>query len=309
MGSAVLLHVVGYAAVAVFVLAVVIRYTRLSRMPIHVRWELYPVAHEADRAHYGGSVLEEVDWWTKPRHKSMIGELKVMIPEIGFLAALFHHNRKLWWRSFPFHFGLYCLAGFIGLTIVGAIAGVAGANVGPDGGAWAVLHWLTVVVGVVGLCLAFLGAVGLLTYRLSDPDLRNYTSPGTIANLLFFIVALGVGLAAFAVADTGFIQVRGYVASLISFDLTAEVTSPLVWAEILLGAILIAYIPMTHMSHFFTKWFTYHKMKWDDEPNVVGGKIEKRVIEAVQQPVTWAAPHIKADGKKNWVDIATEEID
>jgi hypothetical protein len=29
-----------------------------------------------------------------------------MVPEILFLVALRAHNRQLWTRSFPFHFGL-----------------------------------------------------------------------------------------------------------------------------------------------------------------------------------------------------------
>ena len=78
--------------------------------------------------------------------------------------------------------------------------------------------------------------------------------------------------------------------------------------ELVLTVLLIAYIPMTHMSHFFLKWFTWHQIRWDDEPNKVGSKIEKKIMEQVQYPVSWSAPHINADGKKNWVDIATEDL-
>ena len=69
---------VTYASVAVFVIAVVTKFVKYASMPIHLRWELYPVAHEKGRAHYGGSYLEEPDWWTKSRESSLIGELKVM---------------------------------------------------------------------------------------------------------------------------------------------------------------------------------------------------------------------------------------
>ena len=27
------------------------------------------------------------------------------------------------------------------------------------------------------------------------------------------------------------------------------------------------------------------------------------------QPVTWAAPHIKGDGRRTWADVATEEME
>ena len=35
---------------------------------------------------------------------------------------------------------------------------------------------------------------------------------------------------------------------------------------------------------------------------------EKKIQEILQQPVTWAAPHIGADGRKSWADVATEEM-
>ena len=119
--SSVLL-VITYASLAVFFAAIAAKSVKLSRLPIHLRWELYPVAHERGRASYGGSYLEESDWWTKPRHSSLVGELKVMIPEILLLAAVWEHNRKHWLRSFPFHFGLYLSAGLIGLLLLGGAA-------------------------------------------------------------------------------------------------------------------------------------------------------------------------------------------
>jgi hypothetical protein len=36
--------------------------------------------------------------------------------------------------------------------------------------------------------------------------------------------------------------------------------------------------------------------------------MEKKIQKQLSYPVTWAAKHINADGKKNWVDIATEEV-
>ncbi|HJX73594.1 MAG TPA: hypothetical protein VJ307_05505, partial [Candidatus Deferrimicrobiaceae bacterium] len=87
-------YVVIYLALVVFAFAIIARFLMWSRLPMHLRWELYPVAHEASRAHYGGSYLEETDWWKKPREKSLVGELKAMIPEIVFLVALKEHNPK-----------------------------------------------------------------------------------------------------------------------------------------------------------------------------------------------------------------------
>jgi len=48
-----LLVIAPYLAAAVFLVAVAARWLKLKRMPVHLRWELYPVAHEANAAHGG----------------------------------------------------------------------------------------------------------------------------------------------------------------------------------------------------------------------------------------------------------------
>ena len=70
---------------------------------------------------------------------------------------------------------------------------------------------------------------------------------------------------------------------------------------------LVAYIPLTHMSHFFVKWFTWHRLRWDDSANVRGGRIELMIQQALTYPVSWSASHIAGDGKKTWAQVATEQ--
>ena len=123
-------YLVAYAGLGVFIVAVAMRIVMWVKMPMHVRWELYPVAHEAKKASYGGSYLEESEWWTKPREVSLVGALKVMVPEILFLVALKEHNRKLWLRSFPFHFGLYLITGSTALMVLQGILGFSGGGAG-----------------------------------------------------------------------------------------------------------------------------------------------------------------------------------
>ncbi len=313
MGS--ILLVVAYACVATFVAAVVHRFVKISSMPMHLRWELYPVAHEKGRADYGGSYLEESNWWTKPRESSKLGELKVMIPEILLLAGVWEHNRSQWARSFPFHFGLYLLAGLIGLLLLGGIATAVGANVSSDGRTvWSAIHHLTYIVGFAGMALALIGALALLSRRMFDEDYAEYTKKGDYFNLAFFVVTLVVALAAHTLVDPTFSGIREYVTQLVTFDFAAANAGngsllSLAGLEIVLGCLLLAYIPLTHMSHFFTKWFMYHDIRWSDEPNFKGSKIEKKIQEALQYPVSWSAPHIRGDGKKNWVDVATSGVE
>jgi nitrate reductase gamma subunit len=309
------LLIVSYASAAVFLFAVITRAAKILSLPMHVRWELYPVAHEKGRARYGGSYLEEPDWWTKKRESSKIGELKVMIPEILLLSAVREHNRGHWYLTFPFHFGLYLLAGTIVLLLVGGVASASGADVSASGGGLLeALHHLTYMVGYIGLVLALIGALTLFGRRTFNPDYREYTAAGDYFNLLFFIVTAVVALTAQLVADPDFGALRAFFHRLVTCDLstaTASLTAHqgLMTAEIVLAALLLAYIPLTHMAHFFTKWFMYHDIRWGDEPNIRGGRMEKKINEVLHYPVSWAAPHIRGDGKKTWADVATEGVE
>ena len=305
-------YMIAYCGIAIFLVACIARFKMWSKMPMHLRWELYPVAHEGGgRAAYGGSYLEESDWWTKPRHVSMLGEAKVMVPEILFLEALKEHNNQLWRRSFPFHFGLYLVAACTMLMIVNGILwallpGVMGGVIGT------LFSWLIPVTGYAGLILGLIGAFGLIQRRRTRP-LRDYTAPMDVINLGFFVVAFGTALVTALWVDRGFHTVSTFVANLVSFNVAPlpgngpEVVMPMVSAVLL--ALLVAYIPLTHMSHFVGKYFAYHSIRWADEPNLPGGKQEKVIHELLDQPVSWSADHIKGDGKKTWLDVATEDIE
>jgi nitrate reductase gamma subunit len=142
--------------------------------------------------------------------------------------------------------------------------------------------------------------------RLTDSDLKPYTNFSHIFNLLFILVTLALAAAAFALGDH-LAPYREYIASLITVNLRAPAGGPLTVLSILAVSVLIAYIPLTHMSHFFVKWFTWHEIRWDDAPNVKGGRIEKMIEEALQYRVSWSADHVKSNGKKTWAEVATEE--
>ena len=303
-------YVIAYLGIAFFFIAVVARFLMWSRMPMHLRWELYPVAHEGGgRAAYGGSYLEEGDWWKKKREVSLLGELKVMVPEILFLVALKEHNKKLWTRSFPFHFGLYLVAVATVLMVVGGVAGA----LAPDGVAAPLLGLLGILVpfcGAAGLVLGVIGAVGLFGRRMSR-EMRDYTAPADYFNLIFFVIAFGVALLTFLFVDRDFSLVSAFVANLVTFHLVplggGGTATLLLSASVILLALLSAYIPTTHMSHFVGKYFAFHSIRWKDDPNLPGGAEEKTIEKMLNQPISWSAEHIKGDGKKTWLEAATEE--
>jgi nitrate reductase gamma subunit len=300
-------YLLAYAGIAVFVVAVIARIRMYARMPMHLRWELYPVPHEATRAAHGGSYLEEAEWWLKKREVSKTAELKAMGTEILFLEALHKHNRPMWRSSFPFHFGLYMVSAATVLMLAGGVVSqlAGGFAASGLGGLW---YGAVVVVGAVGLALSLYGAIGLLKRRLTSPDLADFTTSADLFNLAFFVVAFGVAFVTFALFDRDFALVSSFVRNLVTFRLepvAGGTAGLMVGLSVVLLSALVAYIPLTHMSHFVGKYFAYHSVRWDDAPNLKGGPKEAAIMANLMQKVTWAAPHIQSNGEKNWVELAT----
>ncbi len=265
-----------WVAAVVFVAACVARVRMYARTPIHLRWELYPVPHEdPDKVAHGGSYFEDVNWWERPRRKNLLGEVAAMVPEIVFLKGLWEFNRGLWVRSCPFHLGLYLLCASGGLLLLAAVLSLLwpGFEAKVVGRAF---HWLYSTGGGAGLVLALVGAVGLLVRRLTDETLRVYTSGWDIFNLLFFIVTFALLGVAHLVGGAGYQGPLAFLMGVLSFR-TDMAVPPLFGVAVALLALLVAYVPITHMSHFIGKYFTYHSVRWNDEPNQPGGAIERRI--------------------------------
>ncbi|MEJ2368024.1 MAG: respiratory nitrate reductase subunit gamma [Acidobacteriota bacterium] len=298
------LYVCFYACGLVFVVACVVKAVSYAKLPIHLRWELYPVPHEEpDRVRHGGSYFEESDWWTKSVRFNFLGELKYMAAEIAFLKALWEFKRSLWYRSYAFHLGLYLIISTAALVLLAALLGLFAPGI-LAGAAGLYLHWIYTVTGSAGVILSFLGAAALLQRRLTDPELKNYTTPGDLFNLLFFMLVLLLLAAGYALRPAGAPGVVAMAQGMLTFDLSLRIPG-LLFTGLLLGAILTAYIPFTHMSHFIAKYFTYHSIRWNDEPNVRGGKMEAKLAEYLTYRPRWAASHIRGDGVKTWADVAT----
>ena len=296
------LYLMTYAGAAVFLIAVISRAMRISKYPLNVRWELYPVPHEGERAKHGGSKMEEADWQEKEHPKDKVMEMKFMLEEMIFIKALKEHNPKLWRFSFPFHFGLYLSAAFAAGIVLLAVLGLLEVQVGET------VPKALAFFGAGSLGLVLIGTLGLLYMRATDPDMKPYTTVSHFFNLLFIGATVGLLFAVLATSDWTVSPYTGFVAGLLTFQAPQTAPEPLVLASIIASVLLVAYIPLTHMSHFFVKWFTWHKIRWDDEHNVRGGRIEKMIEEALQYPVSWSSKHIKGDGKKTWADVATEDV-
>jgi nitrate reductase gamma subunit len=196
---------------------------------------------------------------------------------------------------------LYVIAAFAALLVLSAALGLAGVRVGPG------VEGALTAIGLGGMVLTILGGLGLLAMRLTDAEMTPYTNPSHIFNLLLIVATLVLMVLALWQAGWSASPLLVYVASLFTLSPASSPTAPLITPAVIAASLLLAYIPLTHMSHFFVKWFTWDKIRWDDEPNVKGGRIEKMIERALMYPVSWSADHIRGDGKKTWADVATEE--
>lgn len=280
-----------YAGVAGFVAGSLARAVRYARLPLHLRWELYPVPHEeAERVRHGGSYFEEPEWWRKPRRVNRATELKFMLEEMLLLKGLWEFNRKLWRRSFPFHCGLYLTAAAALLLLAAALGLPA-------------LAPAAAALGTAGAALAIFGALGLLLRRLRDPALKNYTAPGDIFNLLFFLAAFGLLAAGLWTSGPQAATALEIARGALRFDTTVRIPG-LVAAGLIVSSLLLVYIPLTHMAHYVAKYFTYHAVRWDDLPAARAAELQKKIAEYLTYRPHWSAPHIRADGTRTWAEIA-----
>jgi nitrate reductase gamma subunit len=134
----------------------------------------------------------------------------------------------------------------------------------------------------LGYALGAFGAVGLFFVRLTDDNLRNSTAPATYVNLLVLLAMFVTGLWA-ALTVTGFTgHVMGFAGGLLRASVPAELPGILA-AHFVFAFLFLAYLPFTQMMHFVAKYFTYHKVRWDDEPVTAGSKLDLELKKLLNQ--------------------------
>jgi nitrate reductase gamma subunit len=257
-------------------------------MPLHLRWELYPVPHEKFKAEHGGSYYEESEWWKKPRETSLVGELKEMLLEMLFLKKVFEYKRRLWYLTFPFHMGIYLILLWFALLFIASIS--------------VSLDRLISIIGGLGIVLLAFGSISLLFKRLFDKSLRTYSTLADYFNLIFILAVTVSGILSWRV-DANFTTAKMFMASLITFS-APPILSPIAVIHTTLLSLLVAYIPTSRMTHFIAKYFTYHKILWEDIPNIAGSPIREKIKEVLAYRVTWSAPHIRQG--LTWAEEAME---
>ena len=298
------LQIFFYVSIAVFIIGTAYKAIKLARMPLHLRWDLYPIPHEKGKGEYGGSYFEELNWWTKPAEVAISSEVKEMAKEILYIQSMYHNNRPLWIFSFPFHFGLYLSIGFVVLVYLGAILGQFDVGIATTGAWYSIaIYYGTQVLGVCGAVLGAFGATGLFFSRIFRDELRKTSVWTDYVNVALLFAVFGTTIWTWLVHDPTFDGARAFVASIITFTPAADMTT-LVTVHYFFAALFLFWLPFTHMTHFVGKYFTYHKVRWEDHPNIKGSSLEKAVQEALGYQIKWSAPHIKSGG--TWAEAATD---
>lgn len=276
----------------------------VNASPIHVRWELYPIPHEGPRRYaYGGSYMQETNWWTKPRHVDHWEDFKALLLEIFCLHNTLENKPKLWLRSYPFHMGLYLLMMGICLVIFAVILQLLGVR--PYGGFLTFIGNLVNAITLFG-ALAIAGGGIALIIRRSDRKggMHKYTTPQFYANLAGFVLFSLLSLMAWIFNSNFYDVCRAYFYNLFTWNFQPLGSFWFVLI-IIVGWIMMLWIPITNMRHILIKYFMWHEIRWGDEATVWSEKNQNRINEVLQYPVTWSAPHIAGDGKpKTWADIA-----
>ncbi|MDR3599126.1 MAG: nitrate reductase gamma subunit [Desulfosporosinus sp.] len=291
-----LLSFIAYLSILLFVGISAHKAYQFAKMPLHGRMELYPVPKEKGFEH-GGSFYEEISWWSKPHEVSHVREIVEMFKEILFIKTLFDNQRPFWWLSYALHLGIYFIMAWTILLVAGAVSLLNGivVAVGSPSLFGQLIFYLSVVTGVLGIALATLGSGFLVLRRMFDGTLKKYTTPQEYFNLLLIFAAGVTGILTWG-NDLSFHYAREVTMNLITFT---PFTAPgILILHIIIVGIMLIYIPISKMSHYVGKYFTFHTVLWDNSPNLKGTAIEQKVKKATSyRPTTsWSAPHIKGPG-------------
>ncbi len=291
-GSGFFIIILTYAAAVILLFAMIYRTVLIWRMPVHLRWELTPFPGEKGKDSYGGSHLEEHEWWTKKRKKSIVNEIVYMLKEILYLKNVRENNASLWLFSLPFHWGLYLLIFMAVLLCIDT--------------ALSYDHNLPVLIlGYAGYILGIYGTFGLLVKRVVDVNLRSYSSFSNYFNLVFLLCLHLSGFYSIISYDLFPDIIAGFIRSLIYTDIDTVLPQAII-IHIVIIMLFLIYMPFTNMIHFMAKYFTYHSVKWNDEP--MNDKMAENISMLLSRTVSWSARHIEGDGKKKWMDVAQQDI-
>lgn len=291
----------GYLFIIVMYSAKLVKYLKL---PMHLRSEVYPVI-PGDQTSREKSYYENLGWWTKPRRRNNLRRICFLISDYFMLSEYFRRDPGYWFVLYPWHIGFITIITFHILSFFGALFSVLGIPVTRESSSvvGTVMYYLCLSTGAISFTAGLFGSIGVFVKRLATKDLRDYATPQTYFTYLLLLAVFLSGLYAWCFVDPAFSEYRDFWKGLIT--LKPIDVEPETAVHILLFAFLLMYLPFTRSLHYITRLFGFLLIRWDDEPNLKGSLIERRVNEALNQKLNWGAPHIKAGS--TWKDVVSEE--
>ena len=298
-GMKVFLAVFTYFAYVFIIAMYTARIVRYLSLPVHLRWELYPIIHEESRGQ--GSCFEEMEWWMKARQRSHIRGVIFLLKEYLHLGEYFKRHFSYWIVLYPWHVGFILIILFHILCFLCGVCMAGGLDVSGESPdiPGRILYYVVVVVGAVSFISGSIGSIGLAIKRIYDRNLRLYATPLNYMSYFLTSVVFLSGLYAWFSVDPALTEYREFWKGLVTLHfISVEPASEL---HILAFNLFLIYLPYTRSMHYITRFFAYFLIRWDDEPNVRGCNLEKELIKLQDQKVTWAGPHV-GPGKR-WSDL------
>lgn len=298
-----LIIVLTYVAYLIITVLYTVKVVGWLRQPPHIRWDLYPVIHE-EHYRYGGSYYEQPEWWTKPRPKNFLRSLWYSLKDNFTMGEYYKRNRTYWYFLLPWHLGFIFIITFHILCFFAAVAMVAGLEIaaGSPAVAGRIFYYILLLTGGFAFVSGTFGCIGMPIIRLVDRGLRTYAMPMNYFNYLFFFIVYASGLIDWLIWDPTLAEYRSYWVGLIT--LTPPELHPMTIAHIVLFDLFLIYLPFTRSTHYITRILANFFIRWDDEPNLPGSRMEKKINALLGQKISWAGKHIPTG--KSWVEAATE---
>ncbi len=296
-----LLIVLTYFAYVFIVAVYAFKIVKWMKMPMHIRWDLYPVIHE-EQYRYGGSYYEKQEWWTRSRPKNTGRSLWYSLKDNFYMGEYFKRNRLYWLFLLPWHLGFIFIIGFHILCFFAAIAMVGGITVSAVSPqvAGRIFYYILLATGGIAFIGGTFGCIGMPIIKLADRGLRTYAMPMNFFNYIFFLIVYASGLVSWLLFDPTLAEYRAYWVGLVT--LTPPDLHPLTIFHIILFDIFLIYLPFTRSTHYITRILAYFFIRWDDEPNLPGSRMEKQINSLLQQKLSWEGAHITKGS--SWAEAA-----
>jgi nitrate reductase gamma subunit len=288
-------HIITFSVIGIFLLLMAYRVISMARRPEHLRWELAPVPRDKGKTGYGGSYLEEYEWWRQPRQISRTAPIIYMLREIFTLKSVRENNPRFWPFSISLHYGIYLVILALAVYFINALLLIYGTS--KD--ILDVFYRITTVIVAAGCITGGIGALGLILKRWLGPDLKNYSSFGSFFKLALLLGVFASAGIAMMIAENYAAEMSLFVKGIITLDKGISV-SIVCSIHLFISLFFVLVLPMTNMVHFITKHFTYYAVRWNDAP--LDERLSAKLARlAAKQPV-WAAR--TAGEGKSWADLA-----